>query len=454
MKGTQFKKVGVIGMAKSGIASAKLLKHFGADVFVSEISKGPSAYKASKRLKKLGINFELGKHSEKKLEGSDIFILSPGVSANSPIVKFANKKNIPLISEIELGYGHSKGSIIAVGGTNGKTTVTTLIGEIFKNAGRDTFVCGNIGTPFTAVCRKTKENSVIVLEVSSFQLEAIKDFKPKVSIILNITQDHLDRYKSMDDYRLAKARAFINQDKDDYLVLNYDDKPTRMLANKARSKVLYFSRVKKVEGAFLKDGAIFTNIGGKKDLFCKTSILKLQGSHNIENCMAAIISSLILGVGKKDIIKTLKNFKTLSHRIEYVDSVRGVKFIDDSKATNVDGVRQALKTFNEPIILIAGGLDKNSDFTELGDIVKEKVKALILIGAAREKIRDAFSDIRPTFLADTMDDAVKNAFQKAAKGDVVLLSPLCASFDMFRDYKHRGEVFKKSVKELKKHKSL
>ncbi len=449
------KKISIIGLAKSGLSSAKILKDMGAKVFVSEKAINANTEKFANELKQYFIDFELGSHTKSKLVPSDLFIISPGVSLKSEVANLALDNNIPIISEIELGYLISKGSIVAVGGTNGKTTVTTLLGEIFKNSSSikdksNVFVCGNIGTPFTDVAPLTNKDSIIVLEVSSFQLDTIDKFKPKVSIILNITQDHLDRYDSMDDYRLSKARTFLNQDKSDFLVLNHDDEPTRSLDSLAKCKVYYFSRFKKVEGAYLVGDSIYTNIGGKEGFFCKTSILKLIGNHNIENCMAAIVSGLVMNIKKEDIIKVLESFTTLKHRIEYVDTINGVKFIDDSKATNVDGVKRAIEAFNEPIILIAGGLDKNSDFTVLRDVVEKRVKKLVLIGSAKEKIRDAFKGLKPVVLADTMEEAVKKAFDGSSKGDVVLLSPLCASFDMFNDYGHRGDVFKESVKKLKK----
>ena len=328
--------------------------------------------------------------------------------------------------------------------------MTTLLGKVLEASGRKVFVCGNIGTPFTDIALKTTEDSITALEVSSFQLETIDKFRPHVSIILNITQDHLDRYNSMDDYAWAKARSFINQTSEDYLIVNYDDEFIRKISKKSKAKVIYFSSLKEIEGIFFRGSAIYLNMtGGASREFLRVELLKLKGVHNIENCMAVIAAAMVSGIREDDIIKELKNFETLEHRIEYVDTINGIKFINDSKSTNVDGTKRALEMFDEPVILIAGGLDKNSDFTSLREVVGKKVKEVFLIGQAKDKIDKAFKGIVPTSFSDTLFDAVFGAFKKAKSGDSILLSPICASFDMFDDYKHRGKVFKEAVQALK-----
>ena len=454
------KKVSVVGAGKSGIYSSKLLLALGVDVFLSDSGKKENI----KGLEELPaeVKTEFGGHSEKVLD-ADLIVLSPGVPAGIPILKKAFSKKIPVISEIELAYPYLKSPIISITGTNGKTTTTTLIGEIMKASGKKTAVGGNIGEPLVKFARpllKTEGYDVIVSEISSFQLETIIDFKPHVAVMLNITPDHLDRYAGMAGYIDAKARIFRNQGKDDFAVLNANCANTMSLRPKIRSKILTYSRSnKQKEGVFLKNKNIISNIGGTEKVICNISDIKLLGVHNIENAMASIAASVAMGVGQKTIFDVLRNFSGLEHRIEFVRELNGIKFINDSKGTNVDAVLRAIESFADPvsksIILILGGRNKDTDFGVLVKPLKESVKKVILIGEAKEQIKgmilrnDSSLGSIMSVVADDMGEAVRIAYSGAVKGDYIVLSPGCASFDMFENYKHRGKVFKEEAGKLK-----
>jgi len=437
--------VTVIGLGNSGLNAALLLKDMGADVRVTEAADNDNIRDNVKRLEKRKIPSETGLHTKKFIEGCDLVVISPGVEDTSLAVKWANKLGIPIISEMELGFRYCKGKIIAITGTNGKSTVTTLIGEILKCGGLHTVVCGNIGNSLCGEIGRIKNETWVVLEVSSFQLERIKDFKPRIAVILNITDDHLDRYSKFGDYFNEKLKVFKNQDEKDILILNRDAKELDSLRKNAKPRVLYYSRLRETNGAYLKNDSIVCNKGGRENRICAVKDIKLKGLHNIENVIVSCLAGIIAGVKPSSIKNTVKNFKGLSHRFETVDIIDGIEYIDDSKGTTVDSTYRALQSCEKPVILIAGGRDKNSNYTVIRELVRDKVKYLILIGEARHRIREALSGIVDTREAATMKEAVKMAGKLAEESYMVLLSPMCSSFDMFKDYKDRGDAFKKAV---------
>jgi UDP-N-acetylmuramoylalanine--D-glutamate ligase len=443
------KRVTVVGLGNSGINAAILAADNGAEVMATEGRDTPELRKAVKVFDGKKIKFELGGHTKGFVEGSGLVVLSPGVEDSSPAVKWATELGIPVIGEMELGYRFCKGKIIAITGTNGKSTVTTLIGEILKDGGLDTVVCGNIGNSLAGEISKIKKDTWVVLEVSSFQLEKIEYFKPAISIILNITDDHMDRYAKFDDYYNEKLKIFKNQDKDDTLILNYDANNLRGLEKSSKAKTLFYSRLGLASGAYLKDGRVTCVPGGSKTDICAVTDIPIKGDHNIENVLASSLAGCLAGAGAGSINGTIKRFKGLSHRVEPVGTVDGVEYIDDSKGTTVDSTLRALQSSKKPVILIAGGKDKNSDYRAVREAVKDKVKHLILIGEARTRIRESLGDLVDTREAETMADAVALAHSLARSGFEVLLSPMCSSFDMYRDYKHRGDVFKEAVRSLK-----
>lgn len=445
------KKVSVIGGARSGIAVAKLLRKLGANVFISDVKK-PEEIKyvkiAPSELDSLGIEYEFGEHSE-RVYNCDFMVISPGVPSNAPVIKKAIELGIKVWSEIEVASWFCKAPIVAVTGTNGKTTTTSLIGHIFKTAGFKTIVAGNIGAPFSDFVLDADENSIVVLEVSSFQLDHIESFKPKVSVLLNITPDHLDRYDSFGDYVLSKFRIFKNLKEDDFAVYNYDDEIVQPYAESLNVIKLPFSVVERLScGAFIEDEYIVLSYKNKKEKILKMKDLKLRGIHNVYNSLAAALAARAMEVRNEIIRESLQSFEGVEHRLEFVREINGVKFINDSKATNVNSLWYALESFDEPIILIAGGRDKGNDYSKVYDLVKKKVKLIIAIGESKEKIYNEFKNLTEVVKVDSMEEAVRKSYEEAKPGDVVLLSPACASFDMFRDYEHRGEVFKKLVNEL------
>jgi UDP-N-acetylmuramoylalanine--D-glutamate ligase len=374
---------------------------------------------------------ELGEHSPGFIKGKDLVVISPGVPDSSPVLKWAAQFKVPVIGEIELGYLCCPAPIVAVTGTNGKSTTTTLIGEILKKGGKHAVVCGNIGNPFCGEIGKVNKGSIVVLEVSSFQLESIKSFRPHVAVMLNISQNHFDRHPGLDAYMKAKARIFENQEKSDWAVLNYDDPLVRKMRTKTKAPVLFFSRKKDIP-----------------EMVCTEAELRIKGAHNIENILACLRVASIFGIKPEKARQALRGFRGLEHRFEHVTDIRGVEFINDSKGTTVLATVMALESCVKPVILIAGGHDKGSDFRKARAAAGSKVKELVLIGEAKEKIRDHLAGAAPCVFAETMEDAVRKAFAGAAEGDCVLLSPMCASFDMFKNFEERGKVFKKAVRSI------
>ncbi len=409
------KSVIIVGLARSGVACANLLYRLGAKVRVTDIKDDLQTRKASGQLCSAAIQVELGSHSPEFIEQADLVVISPGVPLDSPCVCLARKFNKPVVSEIEVAAILCPAPIIAITGSNGKTTVTTLIGRVLEAAGKNAFVCGNIGSPFSAQIEKIKESDFVVLEVSSFQLETIRDFKPKVALILNLTPNHLDRYNDLREYAQAKMRVFINQDQGDFLVLNSADPILREAAGQTQSKVVFFA---KGEGANPNQSAVAA-VGG------------------------------ILGIDDKKMQKVFREFKGIQHRLEEVAQVNGVKFINDSKATTADSAVWALSNIDSPLILIAGGRHKGIDYRVILPAAKNKVKHAILLGEAKDIIADHLSSGGfPIEKVAGLEEAVSRAYAQAAPGDCVLLSPMCSSYDMFKDYEERGRVFKKIVLDL------
>lgn len=440
------KKVTVVGLARSGAGAANLLHSLGAAVTVTD-SKPESALKAFTERLSAGVRAVLGSHPDELFTGADLIVISPGVPLTAPPLVKAAKSGIPVIGELELAYRCSGSPFTAITGTNGKSTTTTLVGLMLKEAGLKAFVGGNLGNALTEEPEMLTGQDYIVAEVSSFQLEAIDKFRPRISAVLNITQDHLDRYKDMDEYAKAKAAVFINQADDDVLVLNADDPPTIALKDAAKCRVIPFSRKTALpSGLYVQDGYIMNSAGtGGPQKVVAVKDIRIKGVHNLENALAAAAIASTAGAGAKAIADVLTSFPGLEHRLEFVRELDGVTYINDSKGTNVGAVEKSVESFDGPVILIAGGLDKHSDFAPLAPLVKKHVKKMILIGKAADVIDQALGKQTDTVRAASLEDAVKTARQSASAGDVVLLSPACASFDMFKDFEDRGRQFKQFV---------
>lgn len=410
------KNITVVGAARSGIACANLLFELGARVSISDSSDNASTRQAIAGLKSPEIKFELGAHSAGFIRSRDMIVVSPGVPFHAGPLSLAREENIPVLSEIEIGWMLCPAAVIAVTGSNGKTTTATLIGRVIEESGSRAFVCGNIGRPFCAQVALMRDCDFTVLEVSSFQLETIRDFKPKVAVMLNFSRNHLDRHKDIEEYLEAKKRIFMNQDKNDFLVLNADDPVVSRLTDKAKSRVLFFS---------------------KED-------------NSNPNYAAVMSAATALGIGTDVCLEVFDGFKGLEHRLEYVASIKGVNFINDSKATTAESCLMALRSTPGAVILIAGGRDKGVDYSIICSEAKDKVKRAILIGEAKGKISGVLKGWVNFEEAASLVDAVKAAFKGASAGDTVLLSPMCSSFDMFSNYEERGTVFKAAVRDLEK----
>ncbi len=440
----------VVGLGTSGIDACLLLHKAGACISATDSRPAEALPERVGKLRDLFIDIEAGGHTDEFLYGADIIVVSPGVSGDSIPLVFASKNNIPVIGEMEIGYQLCRGQVVAITGTNGKSTCVTLLGEILTRAGKKNIVCGNIGNSLCGEVDKIDKDTIVVLEVSSFQLEHIVDFKPKISCVLNITEDHLERYKGFDDYVKAKLKIYSRQDRNDVAVLNYDDPNLSMPEPRPAAKILFYSRVTAPEnGIFFRENCFYLQKNGKPEKLFDMPDTRLKGFHNIENIMAVAACALNLGVDPGVISEAVKEYSPLGHRMEDSGTVNGVCFIDDSKATNVDSTKRALEGLEGGIILIAGGRDKGGDYLAVKDEVVSKVKKIVLIGEAAEKIRKAFEGIVPLEKADSLEQAAEAAFLSSSPGDKVLLSPMCSSFDMFRDYKHRGDVFKGAVIRLK-----
>src|ERR1700674_1134999 len=442
------KRVLVVGLGKSGVASALFLKTHGALVTVSDTKSGDELRNEIPTLLDHGITVETGGHGERTFRGQDLIVVSPGVPVDSPPLLQARALGESVIGEIELAAQFLLGPIVAITGSNGKTTTTTLTGEILTAAGLPTLVGGNIGTPAISLAERANPDTVIVLEISSFQLETIRTFRPKVAVILNVTPDHLDRHRTFEAYVDAKARIFENQQASDFAVLNADDPTCVAMASRTRAQVFWFSRQKEVEqGAWVRDGNIVFRNGSSQKEIMQVSEIPLKGAHNLENVLAAVCAGALMGCAPEKIRQAARDFKAVEHRLEFVATIRGVDYYNDSKATNVDATIKALESFPANIHLILGGKDKGSDYTVLNDLLRQRVKRVYTIGAAAAKIESQIKNVEVVH-AETLENALRKANAVAQAGDVVLLAPACASFDQFKNYEQRGQVFKEIVRGL------
>ncbi|HBU11538.1 MAG TPA: UDP-N-acetylmuramoyl-L-alanine--D-glutamate ligase [Clostridiales bacterium] len=446
------KKVLIVGMARSGAAAARLLGELGADVWLYDVkAKEQLPEEVIHALTELDYHDLLGKDPLPAIEQMDALVLSPGVPLGLPFIQRAYELNKKVIAEIELGFTASKADFIAITGTNGKTTTTALVGDIFKNAGINTFVLGNIGVPITQEALRTKPGDVVVAETAALQLDTIDEYRPKGSAILNITEDHMDRYGKMENYIAAKAKIFKNQMADDYCVLNYDNDTVRELAAQVRAQVFWFSLRQSVEnGAFVRNGKIVFARDGREVEILPVEKLHIPGRHNLENALAAAALACIYGIDSGVVAHTLKTFKGVEHRIEFVREVGGVTFINDSKGTNPDATLSAVRAMDKPTVLLLGGYDKKSDFEGMFRAFTPNVRATVVMGATTNKIVQAAQNVgyENYILATGFEDAVLKAYSIADEGGVVLLSPACASWDMFADFEERGRAFKEIVRGL------
>lgn len=454
------KRVLVVGLGKSGVASALFLKAHGAQVTVSDTKSGDELRNEIPTLLDHGITVETGGHGDRTFRGQDLIVVSPGVPVDAPPLVQARALGETVIGEVELAAQFLRGPIIAITGSNGKTTTTTLTGEIMTAGGFPTLVGGNIGTPAVSLAERARPETVIVLEVSSFQLETIRTFRPKVAVVLNVTPDHLDRHRTFEVYVDAKARIFENQragnnpQDEDFAVLNADDPTCGSMASRTRAQVYWFSRQKEVQqGAWVRDGNIlFRDAKGQQHEIMQVSEIPLKGAHNLENVLAAVCAGMLMGCTPEKIRQAVQDFKAVEHRLEFVATIGGVDYYNDSKATNVDATIKALESFPANIHLILGGKDKGSDYSVLNELLRQRVKRVYAIGAAATKIESQIVSSKnggPELVhAETLENAIHKANSMAQSGDVVLLAPACASFDQFKNYEHRGQVFKEMVKAL------
>ena len=444
------KKVLVVGLGKSGLAAALFLRKRGAQVTVSDVRSAEALAKDIPALLEEGIMVETGGHGLLTFRRQDLIVVSPGVPLDTPELAQVRSFGLPVIGELELAARFLKGHTLAITGSNGKTTTTALVGEILEQAGFPTLVGGNIGVPVVALIDESTPETWSVLEVSSFQLETTQEFHPRIAVILNITPDHLDRHGTFENYALAKERIFAEQTAEDFVVLNADNARTAAAAERSKAQVYWFSLEKPVEkGAWVENGSVMfrqAQDSTAESILPLTSI-PLKGDHNIENVLAAVCASRLAGASSESIRDAVEKFKAVEHRLEYVATLNGVEFYNDSKATNVDATAKAIAAFSTGIHLILGGKDKNSDYTQLNDLLRARVRAVYTIGSAAAKIESHLRGIVPIHSCETLDKAVNAAASAAHPGEVVLLAPACSSFDQFESYEHRGRVFKQLVNE-------
>ncbi len=450
----QNKKILVVGLGKSGIGAAQALNKLGAKVSVQDsktLDEMDQQLVNFLENEKITCYFSVMPEDPTEF---DLVVLSPGVPLDLPFIKDAKAKGVSVTGELELAYQLGQGKYVAITGTNGKTTTTTLVGEIFQNADRDTAVVGNIGVAVTTKSVQATEDTWMIAEVSSFQLETIKQFHPMISAILNLTPDHMDRHKSMEEYGRVKGKIFENQNSSDFLIINYDDKACFALSKTAKATVVPFSRKEALSfGAFVSNGVItIRNQGGAEIQFCHQDELMIPGSHNLENALAATAIAYFAGIDVEVIRRTLKSFAGVEHRIEFVNEIDGVRFVNDSKGTNTDAAIKAIEAICPPIILIAGGYDKGGDYSKLIDAFNGKVELVLLLGKTAVKIKEAAGKkgYDKTIILKDMEACVTEAFRQAKPGTTVLLSPACASWDMYDNFEQRGRHFKDCVAGLEK----
>ena len=443
------KKIIVFGAGKSGIVAVKYLVKDN-DVLLVDDKTKQDLSGAINGVENLSVEKFLGKYDLSLLDGVNLIVVSPGIPLTHKLVLEANRRKIPIISELELGYQLLQDKyIIAITGTNGKTTTTALTSFLLNKGGLDSIAVGNIGAPITGLLGNCKIPGYLVVEVSSFQLETIDEFKPRISAILNITPDHFDRHIDIRGYASTKAKIFKNMCADDFLIINGDDKVCQEIAQRARVNVLEFSSRREVaEGTFVRDNQIIVRIKGIENQICSTDEIFIKGRHNLENALTAVLINHLLGVKKEKISEGLREFGGVEHRLEFVEEFKGVKFYNDSKATNIEALEKSLESFSNFIILIAGGRDVGGDFTRLKQLVKERVNKVILIGEAADKIFNSWQDVVPMEHSYNMRDAVEKAYKSVKGHNVVLLSPGCKSFDMFANFEDRGKIFKNEVRKL------
>jgi UDP-N-acetylmuramoylalanine--D-glutamate ligase len=443
------KRVLVVGLGRSGVAAALFLQDHGARVAVSDTKSETQLQKEISLLLERGISLETGQHSERTFRDQDLIVVSPGVPSDQPQLQHARALGIPVIGEVELACRFLQGRIIAITGSNGKTTTTTLVGEILSKSGKKTLVGGNIGTPVISLAEKSSPEHLVVLEISSFQLETIVQFRPWIASILNITPDHLDRHRTFQAYIDAKARIFENQQPGDFAVLNVDDPTCVPLKDKIKGSVHWFSRKQPVEnGTYVHDDQIVFHSAGRDVPVLPVKDIQLKGAHNLENVLAAVCVTMIAGCEPQQVRKAVAEFGGVEHRLEPVATINGVAYYNDSKATNVDATIKALESFPGNIHIILGGKDKGSDYSILIPLLHERTKGAYLIGAAAEKIASQIQGATRMIPSGTLDRAIRQASEAAASGDVVLLAPACASFDQFENYEQRGRIFKELVHAL------
>jgi UDP-N-acetylmuramoylalanine--D-glutamate ligase len=445
------KRVLVVGLGKSGMAAALFLRDKGARVTVSDSRSAASLAGEIPTLLDAGIMVESGGHGLLTFRRQDLIVVSPGVPFDTPELKQVRAFGLPIIGELELASRFLRGQIVAITGSNGKTTTTSLLGKIFADSGRATLVGGNIGVPVIGLVEKSSADTINVLEVSSFQLETIDEFHPHIAVVLNITPDHLDRHGTFENYAAMKTRITENQTAADFLVLNGEDPPTQLVAAKTKAQIFWFSGRRPIkQGAFVHGESVLfiPREGTKAEPILPVAEIPLKGAHNVENVLAAVCAARLGGVPAESIRASVASFKAVEHRLEFVAAVRGVEFYNDSKATNVDATKKALEAFQGGVHLILGGKDKNLDYAELSDLLRARCKTVYTIGSAAEKIERQLDGVVKIVSAGTLDVAVRKAAEDAVAGDIVLLAPACSSFDQFENYEQRGRTFKELVKQL------
>jgi UDP-N-acetylmuramoylalanine--D-glutamate ligase len=439
------KRVLVVGLARTGAVTSLFSAGYGATVTATDEKPEAQLTEGAAKLRAAGVRVELGGHKPEMFLEQDLIVVSPGVPAKLPQLEAARAKGIPVWSEVELAWRLLRGKLIAITGSNGKTTTTSLVAHILKTANIPTLIGGNIGVPLLALVESSMDTTVTVAEISSFQLETIEAFRPEIGVLLNLTPDHLDRHASFEEYARAKMRMFENQLERDAAVLNADDpEVTRRMPS--RGHIYWFSRRKRVaEGAFLRDDQIFFRMDGREVALARREDIMLRGPHNVENVLAACAAGYLAGADPPSIATGVKTFQGVEHRLEFVAEVGGVNYYNDSKATNVDATVKAIEAFPGPLIVILGGKDKGSPYAPLRELLRTRARLVVLIGAAAEKIASELSDAVAVEHAGTMHRAVQVAFERAKAGDTVLLAPACSSFDQFENFEHRGRVFKELV---------
>jgi len=446
------KRALVVGLGKSGIASAQFLATRGARVTVSDTRSQSELKNQIPALLERGIAIETGGHGERTFQNQDLIVVSPGVPSNVPQLVQARAQGIPVIGEIELAARFLKGKIVAITGSNGKTTTTTLCGDLIASASKRTLVGGNIGTPVILLVDDSTDDTFDVIEVSSFQLETIETFHPHIAVVLNITPDHLDRHGTLEAYTAAKARIFENQTSSDYSVLNLDDPGSATLRSKTSGQLCWFTRKQSLSGnqmgAFVRENEIFWRDGKTDEQVMPVSEIPLKGAHNLENVLAAVSVGRLCGCDAKSIRNAVRKFKAVEHRLQHIATIGGVEYYNDSKATNVDATIKAIESFPGNIHLILGGKDKDSDYTLMNDLLRQRVKRVYTIGAAADKIRSHVQSAVEVLPCGTLANAIERAHDLARSGDIVLLAPACSSFDQFENYEHRGRTFRALVEQM------